>query len=79
MVDGRNRAIRDYADPTYMNFQGTIVRPGLNFEIKGITIQEIMSTKQYRGVVGENPCSHLQNFLDIWARFSRQRAFLTRR
>lgn len=69
MVDDRN--IRNYANSTYMNFEGTIVRPDINFKIKGILIQHIMSVDQYKGVAGENPYSHLRTFLDICARFAR--------
>lgn len=65
MANDHNRMIRDNADPSYMEFSRTIVRPDINFEIKGIMIQKIMSARKFRVEPEEDSHSHLRTFLDI--------------
>ncbi|KAG8486099.1 hypothetical protein CXB51_019413 [Gossypium anomalum] len=62
------RTMYDYAKPNFTGTESSIVRPAIaanNFELKPNTIQMIQQFVQFDGFRGENPNTHLANFLEL--------------
>ncbi|KAK3229495.1 hypothetical protein Dsin_001376 [Dipteronia sinensis] len=62
------RSLRDFAVPTVDQNQSSIRRPTVaanNFEIKSTIIQMIQTTVQFKGLLHEDPNTHIENFLEI--------------
>ena len=68
MVDGRDRAIRDYAVLTPQAIHPGIVRPDVqanNFELKPMIFHMLQIVGQFNGLSSEDHHLHLKVFLDV--------------
>lgn len=66
--------MREYASPNLYDFSLGIMCLAFEgngwFEIKPIMLQMLHVTRQFGGVVGEDPHAHLKSFMDIYNTFS---------
>ena len=64
----QQRTMSDYARPSLMGTESSIVRPAVaanNFEIKPNIIQMVQQYVQFDGLQDEDPNAHIANFLEI--------------
>ena len=67
MAEDQALAVRDVALPSLEGVASSIVKPAITggFEIKSGMIQLLHVTRQYSGLLYEDPQQHIQNFLEI--------------
>ena len=66
--EGQQITLSDYARPSVMGTQSSIVLPPImaqNFELKPGFIQMLQQSAQFNGLADEDPNSHVENFLEV--------------
>ncbi|KAH7655760.1 hypothetical protein IHE45_18G032500 [Dioscorea alata] len=64
----QQRTLANFAIPTVMGTQSSIVRPPItanNFELKPSFIQMLQQSAQFNRLADEDPNNHLENFLEV--------------
>ncbi|KAH7653082.1 hypothetical protein IHE45_19G059600 [Dioscorea alata] len=64
----QQRMLSDFARPTVMGTQSSIVRPPItvnNFELKPSFTQMLQQSAQFNGLADEDPNNHRENFLEV--------------